>query len=224
VSTFRHADHRPFFDGGHAVVRCEQCHAKSAASSFTRTATACASCHADVHLGQVGAKCEGCHAVAAAKFALAGFSHAQTAFPLGGKHAPVPCASCHKRETASFPSGAGTAVRLTGMGRACVSCHQDPHGAQLGTSCEQCHSADTFQIRRYTHRNARALSAFFAGAHQAARCEACHTRAAAPAGVRAGRGAAAAVRYQLPTTCTSCHQDRHRGALGPRCETCHRLD
>ena len=28
--------------------------------------------------------------------------------------------------------------------------------------------------------------------------------------------------YVIPTTCTSCHKDVHRGALGPRCESCHK--
>jgi hypothetical protein len=28
--------------------------------------------------------------------------------------------------------------------------------------------------------------------------------------------------YRVPTACTACHTDVHRGALGPRCESCHK--
>jgi predicted CXXCH cytochrome family protein len=45
---------------------------------------------------------------------------------------------------------------------------------------------------------------------------ACHKPSPATTTVRA------AISYQVSTTCTSCHNDIHRGALGSRCESCHR--
>ena len=227
----------PFFEGAHTEVRCEQCHVPTGqeapaavapgatprlpALGLARTSTVCASCHTDPHLGQVGARCESCHAINAPKFAVTGFSHADTEFPLTGKHAPLLCDACHKTETARFPASSGTAVRLTGIGTSCAVCHEDPHASQLGTTCDQCHSAETFRLPTYAHKNARTLKWFFAGPHQAASCETCHkTR---PPGPRATT-LAPVVAYNLTTTCTNCHEDRHRGALGTRCESCHRLN
>jgi len=247
VSAFTHARQRPFFDGQHATLRCAQCHTSSYGQAptrgavaarvapgaarggsatapavllrvgFTTTSDTCASCHKDVHLGQVSARCETCHAVDTAKFAVHTFQHANTRFPLTGKHAPLACEACHAVATQDFPAGHGTARRLTGIGAECASCHQDPHRAELGRDCQTCHTAETFAIKRYTHRNARSLRAFFTGRHITG-CAACHK----PGPTRAGAPAAVLAAYRVSTACTACHTDIHRGALGPRCESCHK--
>ncbi len=41
-------------------------------------------------------------------------------------------------------------------------------------------------------------------------------------GEAAGKGTA--VRYVIPTECTTCHRDVHNGQLGTRCADCHKLD
>ena len=230
---FRHAGHGPFFLGGHAAVRCTQCHAATFGDSPARAARsapaivrigfknatqACASCHRDVHLGQVGAACERCHAVDAARFAVVGFAH-DRAFALTGKHAAAACGACHRVRTGAFPAAAGTARQLNGIGTTCVSCHDDRHAGELETSCQACHTTETFRIARYRHKHARALRDFFDGRHLGLRCAECHRpqapRAGAPAGV---------ISYRISTACASCHTDVHRGALGPDCGSCHRPD
>jgi hypothetical protein len=165
----------------------------------------------------VSSQCETCHAIDAPKFALKGFSHERTTFPLKGKHAPLACESCHKVESRRFPAGTGATRHLTGIGTTCVTCHQDKHVGQFAPGCETCHTVETFKVSKYTHVRQRALSDFFRGPHLPATCAACH-KPAPTKGV-----AAAPVLYKTSTSCTSCHQDKHRGALGPRCETCHRL-
>jgi class III cytochrome C family protein len=246
VANFTHARLRPFFDGQHAMLRCAQCHTstygatptpppttsrgtvtagadRSASSAvvlrvgFAKASDACASCHVDVHLGQVSTRCETCHIVATPRFAVQTFQHSTTKFPLTGKHMTVACQSCHTVATQNFPAGHGTARRLTGMGTACASCHQDPHKGELGASCERCHSTDTFAFsgRWYVHSNRQLSRTFFVGRHVTA-CVACHKRGRGAAGT--GPSLAA---YVIPTACTSCHTDIHRGALGPRCESCH---
>jgi hypothetical protein len=224
VPVFTHAKPRPFFDGGHQPLRCAQCHVSQPLASsrlpavgFTRTPTACASCHADVHLGQVSRQCETCHAIDAPRFALKGFSHERTRFPLTGKHAPLACESCHKVESRRFPGGTGAARHLTGIGTTCVTCHEDRHAGQFKQECETCHTVETFKVSRYAHVRQRALADFFRGPHLSTTCAACH-RPTTTKGV-----AAAQVSYKTSTLCTNCHVDTHRGALGPRCETCHRL-
>ncbi len=229
VTPFTHAKPRPFFAGQHAPVKCQECHVQTMQPvrtsvkelaprvGFVATATACASCHRDVHFGQVRQTCESCHAVETADFGVVGFSHATSTFPLKGKHAPLACDSCHKLETRAFPAGTGTARRLTGIGAACAACHQDPHAGQLKDACQDCHTEDSFHITKYTHRNQRRLRDFFTGRHVSPPCASCHK----PGPARAATGTPV-VGYAIPTTCTTCHTDIHRGSLGPACESCHR--
>ncbi|MEO8681727.1 MAG: hypothetical protein ABI665_21960 [Vicinamibacterales bacterium] len=229
VKTFTHTNPRPFFAGRHAPLTCAQCHAgtmqptRTAANvpalrvGFATTGTTCVSCHKDVHLGQLASTCETCHSLETPKFGGVVFSHAGTKFPLTGKHAPLVCEKCHAVETGAFPSGPGTARRFTGVSTQCAACHQDPHRGQLDQACQSCHSTDTFALPRYTHQNARGLREFFVGRHAAATCAACHKPLP---GTPAGAKPVAA--YKVSTTCTSCHTDVHRGALGSACETCHK--
>jgi hypothetical protein len=243
VSAFKHAKPRPFFDGQHASLRCAQCHAsvygttaaaaRSVAAAtrpvrsttqppvvrtgFTVASETCVSCHTDVHLGQVGARCDACHTVETAKFAISNFPHAKTKFPLTGKHAPLKCEACHVVATQTFPGGHGTTRRLTGMGTECATCHKDPHASELGTDCQSCHSTDTFSLKRYTHRRAPILRSFFTGRHITS-CSACHK----PAPGRTSAPPVVLASYKASTACITCHTDVHRGALGPRCESCHK--
>jgi hypothetical protein len=246
ISAFKHARQRSFFDGQHAALRCVQCHtssygpttataanAKPAVAAvrangitttaaalrvgFTQTSDRCVSCHKDVHLGQVATRCETCHTVEAPKFATLTFQHANTRFPLTGKHAPLQCEACHAVATQDFPAGHGTARRLTGIGADCAGCHHDPHRAELGRECQSCHTTETFAVKRYTHLNAGSLRAFFTGRHIVG-CAACHKRSP----TQSSAGAAVLATYRVSTACSACHTDVHRGALGPRCESCHK--
>jgi predicted CXXCH cytochrome family protein len=180
------------------------------------TPTGCASCHRDAHLGQVSAACETCHSIAAPGFAVVGFSHERTRFQLTGAHEKVACDGCHRTETRQFPAGPGTARHLTGLEVACASCHRDVHRGEVSQACDSCHSTRTFAVREYTHRNARALRSFFSGRHNAAACRDCHKPLASPV------AAVPVMSFRTSTACVSCHTDVHRGALGPRCKTCHR--
>jgi hypothetical protein len=231
ITAYTHTRASDFFGGQHAPARCEGCHrpfsaaapatstAERAAIRYTTTPTGCVSCHADVHLGQVGIRCEGCHSIDTARFAVTGFDHARTRFPLTGKHAGVECRACHKPETGQFASGHGTAVRLSGIATACVSCHADVHLGQLKSGCETCHTATTFRIQAYEHRN-RALAGFFVGPHAAARCSQCHAEVSG----RFPAGTGRAVKFVVDSGCTTCHLDAHNGQLGDRCIDCHKLD
>lgn len=216
VSGYKHARFPDFFAGQHASVTCGQCHvapdrppapaARPAVLNvrFKLSTTSCASCHKDVHLGQLGRECQSCHSIQVAKFGLADFSHARTMFPLTGKHATVACSACHQPVTGIFPAGTGTAVRLKGVAVECRACHQDPHKGQLEQECQSCHVTDTFKVSDFKHRNPK-LAGFFVGRHVAAACASCHKQ---------GLG-------RVDARCTTCHRDEHNGAL-PDCQRCHR--
>jgi hypothetical protein len=187
-------------------------------ANFKTATTTCVSCHKDVHLGQEGALCETCHTVQTPKFAVAVFAHdAKTTFALTGKHSTVTCAGCHKPETGVFPAGAGTAVRLKGVGKECRACHADVHLGQVADRCESCHATTSFKVASYKHQN-RSLSTLFVGKHARAACVACHK----PATGKFPKGTGTAVRFAVDSKCVACHTDVHRGALGPKCANCHK--
>jgi hypothetical protein len=233
VAAFTHPRFPDLFGGRHAPLACAACHkpppvsaaraapARAAAPAaavvpaFKGTATECASCHRDVHLGQVGADCASCHSVAAVKFAADRYGHDRSAFKLTGKHAATACAACHKSETAAFPSGRGTAVRLKGMAATCQSCHQDVHLGQVSTACETCHTTQSFAVKKYDHR--KSPRDFFVGRHVTA-CAACHKTQTRQ--FPAGRGTA--VEFAISSQCVACHTDVHRGTLGTDCRACHK--
>ena len=224
VPSFDHAKDEGFYGGGHGRVACERCHAPRPAAgarapvgswTFAGLAKDCKGCHQDPHLGQLKGTCESCHTVAGKKFAPEGFRHETARFPLTGAHAKLACAQCHRKESGAFPSGTGTAVRLTGLKTACQGCHKDPHLGQLNGTCESCHTTSGFQLATYRHRF---RADFFAGKHATTKCQACHKKE--ERAYPAGRGTA--VRFTgLGATCASCHADVHEGSMGPSCESCH---
>jgi hypothetical protein len=89
----------------HNVLACTSCHPASAPPPRT----ACASCHADPHAGQLGMACEDCHK--ADRFRLARFDHDRAGWPLRGKHFVTPCINCHTNQ------------RWIGLTTDCYDCH-----------------------------------------------------------------------------------------------------
>ena len=229
VQTFAHPRLPEFFAGQHANVACEKCHRNganghgaapgekllpAATRIYKDLPTDCATCHKDAHLGQVGQKCESCHAVAAAKFAAPLFRHDQSAFKLTGKHQTTDCQKCHKKESALFPAGQGTAVRYRGVQTACASCHKDVHLGQVGAKCESCHTTADFAVKSFVHKKP---AGFFRGKHATVPCANCHKKVEAD--FPAGRGTT--VKLTGLGTCTACHKDVHSGKLGAACASCH---
>jgi hypothetical protein len=154
---FAHERARFALNGAHAAVPCVQCHPRESrafpagtgtAMRLTGIATSCVSCHADVHLGQVGTACERCHSSAA--FAVRDYVHQDP--PRGffvGRHLNLACAKCHQTRTGRFPAGAGTALDLR-VGVTCVACHVDVHRGSLGPDCAACHRPEPLRPSHVT--------------------------------------------------------------------------
>ncbi len=227
ITSFKHPRFPEFFTGAHANVPCGKCHGGGDPPGATPASlplsqrryrglsTDCASCHRDVHLGQLGANCASCHSIQAPRFAAPGFDHGRVAFALSGAHTRVACQKCHRQETGAFPAGHGTAVRYSGVPPACASCHRDVHLGQLGDRCQACHTTATFKVERFAHTG---HPEFFAGKHATAACQSCHK--AVEADFPAGHGVAVRLAGVSPA-CASCHEDVHRGTLGTACASCH---
>jgi hypothetical protein len=149
---------------------CGACHVRFDRAGQDRL---CADCHKDVgrdirqrtgYHGRLPAQaCRSCHTDHRGRDARIialdpkRFDHAQTDYALRGRHAQVPCASCHlpKRQYREAPAD-------------CAGCHRkdDPHKGALGAACGDCHGESDWKSGRFDH----ATTAFsLTGQHTRAR-------------------------------------------------------
>ena len=226
---FNHATTKFPLLGKHADVRCVSCHA---GGDFKKPLVfqKCSDCHRpDPHSGQFARRadageCSSCHTVEGFKPATFGLKeHANTGYPLIGKHADVACAKCH------VPAGKATLYKIKFA--KCTDCHRDTHLGQFQAApyrnrCESCHTVKGFRPSTFTlaqHKNTRFQ---LAGEHVAIPCIECHK--AATSGPLKG---AAQFRFD-DWSCTTCHRDPHHGQFRERmarlqngkpagCEACH---
>lgn len=174
----------------HLNVACEKCHINNV---FKGTPQDCFSCHKqdDRHTGELGTDCASCHKPT--KWTDITFNHAQTAFPLNGKHTTVVCLSCHKNGT------------YTNTPMNCAACHIDVHTNQMGKDCASCHNTSDWKDVNFDHGK----TGFpLLGNHKSVACAACHVN-----GVYKG----------TPSNCFACHasKDAHNGQFGTDCGSCH---
>lgn len=207
---FDHDRARYRLEGKHAEVPCAKCHPGEGKGRRFRGVEfgKCEDCHADPHKGRMRPNaCATCHSVAGwtiLKDALRD-NHAPGVFPLRGKHAAVPCASCHKK---GQPHDAAPT--------ACEGCHQTPHRHDLGARCATCHVDRGWSVHvgRFPHER---TGYPLVGEHARVPCARCH----------APRGTFAARFLGLPADrCSRCHADPHRVAYRTvadplACERCH---
>jgi hypothetical protein len=181
--------------GKHDKVKCDSCH-----TGFlyeVKLEQKCVACHKadDVHKNQLGPKCDQCHTERDWK--QTGFEHAQSRFPLLGRHLVVKCESCHKAAT------------YRDAKTECVACHKedDVHKATLGPECNTCHNARDWRLWDFDHDK---TDFRLDGAHVKVSCANCHRTPTTD-------------KVQLASTCGSCHanDDVHEGAFGKQCERCH---
>jgi hypothetical protein len=187
-------------EGEHDTVACEDCHEDWQFVPVEHAA--CADCHANIHGDQFEpATCEDCHTTVHAGFALRGFPHHETHFPLLGAHSKVSCESCH---------GDGEDARYRPLPHdVCGSCHDDPHEGQFQPrDCADCHTQSTFALSDFDHDT---TDFPLRRDHRDVSCEDCH-----------GPGPAATYADLPYDDCASCHDDAHEGTFGPaRCDSCH---
>jgi len=195
-STFDHArDTRFALRGAHATAACSGCHRDG--KFETKLDTACVACHRsdDVHKGSNGERCDACHSQSA--WAKPTFDHnTATPFALRGRHAEAACKSCHRGN-----------VRDP-VPKTCQGCHRldDVHKGQQGERCESCHNESGWKLKvAFDHAKTRFP---LSGLHAVVPCEGCHISAAFK---------------DTSSRCVACHKkdDRHDGALGDGCDSCH---
>jgi hypothetical protein len=190
--------------GLHGGVTCESCHGDKQRATYRPLASAtCADCHDDPHEGQFAPRdCASCHDLQPPAFALIGFDHGATSFPLLAAHIDVPCAECH---------GEGPAAPWANLpAQDCRECHDDAHeGGFDPSSCASCHPSGTWEVQEFDHDRTRYP---LEGAHREAECAQCH-----------GEGESHQARPVFGS-CADCHEDEHEGTT-PRdgCDSCHAI-
>jgi hypothetical protein len=168
----------------------------------------CETCHKDPHGGQFKPRakpsaCLACHTLAS--WSALTFDHTKDSrYPLLGKHAKAPCASCH-------PPVEGAPTRYRPLDLACASCHADPHAGQLSrakggaSDCARCHDAASWKAVLFVH--APPFTKYvLKGKHAPLKCETCHPKTTVA-------GTTTVLYRPLPATCEGCHADFHKGAF-----------
>lgn len=230
LKTFDHSLTGYALVGKHAPIECVKCHeplkiretdigSKSAEiknRTYLGLSSDCASCHRDVHRGQLPQQCDQCHTLGGWTPA-AKFSHDRSAYKLNGKHATVACGQCHKKVLDQ-----NTVVQYTHIEFAsCSSCHADPHRGKFNQSCEGCHTTAGWnegKAKEFDH----SLTRFpLRGKHIRVKCGECHTNMA-----KKEKDAVGAFSIARFANCSDCHADAHAGQFSQRsdhgkCESCH---
>ena len=162
--------------------------------------------------GKLSFACEECHSPDSWKEMPnpAKFDHAQTGFILRGQHAEVACMDCHTALTFKFKKSA----------ERCADCHQDVHNAELGATCDRCHTVKSWLVPDMVQKHSTTRFALV-GMHATVPCEECHVNEQKHEYVG------------LRTDCLGCHQrdydgttaPNHRASgLGTDCQSCHAVN
>jgi nitrate/TMAO reductase-like tetraheme cytochrome c subunit len=181
--------------GKHRSVECSRCHigAELARARFTGLPQTCEQCHPDLHDGQFTKGCPTCHSEQGWKNLLTDPHGAGSSHPLRGKHASLECVTCHTPPEPGSVLAEARFVRVAQEG--CVSCHKDPHGGQMRSACDTCHSEQGWTGQHLLFVHDRDSEFKMDRIHSDLSCSSCHK----DDGKRLYR--------PLPKTCELCHAD-----------------
>jgi hypothetical protein len=162
--------------------------------------------------GKISFACEECHSADSWNVMPepARFDHRKTGFVLKGQHVQVQCTECHTTLTFKFKTSATR----------CADCHSDVHRGELGTTCDRCHSPQSWLVPDMPQKHASTRFALI-GAHATVPCQGCHTSQQKNEYVG------------MRTDCFGCHQADFEGAQAPNhrqagfstdCTGCHSVN
>ncbi len=169
---FNHAENTGFvLEERHAGVECKSCHTLK---DFSIIDTKCVTCHKDIHEGKLGPLCEKCHTTRGFEIFNVEDIHAETNFPLMGRHAQADCRSCHK----GLPRG-----DLSFNSTRCIECHQQNYlevtspnhvAGGFSSECNECHQMSSWRPALIAGHDA--FFPIFSGPHAGEwdECSVCH--------------------------------------------------
>ena len=128
-------------------------------------------------------------------------------------HSPkFKCLDCHREIAAQLQLRRGlhaTYSELSAGSGACVKCHSEHNGEDF--------SLVHWEPQKFDHAKTGFM---LEGKHAQAACSSCHNPQHITAAARPEIKSSHSF-LGLSRTCTSCHEDKHKGALGPNCLQCH---
>lgn len=212
--------------GKHLEAECSACHehvdaniVPEGAHRYIGLNQSCASCHEDVHDGQLSKTCSVCHTQNA--FDEHMFTGHASFLPLTGGHAALDCRECHEADSShSLEALRGPAIARP-TARSCASCHDQPHQESFVTGAAETQGA--------------LLAATLTGLKANALCTGCHApehtsfaedAAAMTPAEHASSGFALALPHES-LGCSDCHEpgapyaERYPGRLADHCVSCH---
>ena len=218
--SFDHDATRLPLRGRHAEIACRGCHRQLHPLAIDPT---CQSCHVDVHAGRLGTECARCHDQRSFSSGVGVQAHGATRFPLYGRHAFVPCDTCHR---------ARSDRTWGGVPRSCEQCHRDDAARTAGTPfdhaplgtplyCRPCHTPVAWSLARFAlHDRCFPITV---PPHDGIACLGCHTSL---------NGLGVSNCATFTASCTRCHtcretDDSHLGRVAGylcadrRCYECH---
>ena len=244
-TTKKHAVTSFALTGRHLEADCYGCHKEPETHKprvFAGTAGDCASCHKDAHSGFFDKRaalladdknkrrvpqdtCAQCHVTTEFRQAQEFDHRLWTGFAVEGAHSQAECESCHVRRKKPDESGRtfGRIENYTG----CVSCHKDPHRGGFDrphhpvkvkgrADCARCHVQTSFRALRNDFDHGVWTGFKLDGAHDEAKCSACHTPLRRPD--KLGR----TWKKAKSSRCADCHDSPHGNQfLTTSCESCH---
>jgi hypothetical protein len=244
---FNHDATRYPLRGKHVTVECAACHDRAKAFGPKPRFALCTDCHKDLHAGKATllgkvVDCAPCHTVDGFdKPVYTVQAHAQSRFPLAGKHRTTTCEKCHPRlaDVPAVRTAWGTArVLMRPAAARCTPCHVDPHAGRFEPGgarahkdgCVSCHGMDAFVPSRYDTRMHADCVFPLTGAHQALPCQTCHAElknVPSPSSMPADSARIRALHFDNPRRkCLDCHENPHGKQFASRndhgaCEGCH---
>jgi len=141
------------------------------------------------------------------------FDHNTTGYTLEGKHASKQCRVCHTPANIVDQQLKKKKSTYLGLGRECISCHEDYHQKTLNEKCSDCHTYEGFKpASRFNHSKARFT---LRGRHSEVECIKCHEISSLNGkSFQKFKG----VKF---SSCANCHKDVHNNQFGQKCSDCH---
>jgi hypothetical protein len=222
AASFDHAKAKYPLAGKHKPIECAKCHAEMSNRGpsdilfSTKNYSDCKPCHTSPHGSKfTGKSCKSCHSAEGWKV-VTSFNHADTRYPLAGKHQTVACEKCHLEM--AVKKGQNVDLRTKDFAD-CRPCHASPHQSSFGDrQCKACHvptAWSTLALSPFDHNLTRYK---LVGRHSALQCEKCHKQVL--------QKSTFARRFLLSySRCADCHADYHKGQLTLKysddCARCH---
>lgn len=163
----------------------------------------CTICHSDHHGRQYQI----------IRFDKSKFDHQSTGYKLEGKHSNTECSACHKSSNIIDPAVKKKKSTYLGLGRECLTCHEDYHRRSLSPKCSNCHTYDAFKSApKFDHSKSNfALN----GKHKTVPCIKCHEKSMVDGKeFQKFKG----IKHN---GCANCHKDVHNNRFGQQCSDCH---